>query len=101
MTKENYGNNLRQEVDDKNIDCIYNKDGDRDACDLCGFPLLLNDVHYLTCSNTKCGIMYKDRLDFNAEWRYYGADDNNSSDPNTMWITCKSSCYNNLHLDVR
>ena len=72
---------FEEEVGDKSIDCIYNKDGDRDACDLCGFPLLLNDVHYLTCSNTKCGIMYKDRLDFNAEWRYYGADDNNSSDP--------------------
>ena len=53
----------------EDIDCVYNKEGDRDACDLCGFPLLLNDVHYLTCSNTKCGIMYKDQLDFNAEWR--------------------------------
>lgn len=65
----------------EDIDCVYNKEGDRDACDLCGFPLLLNDVHYLTCSNTKCGIMYKDQLDFNAEWRYYGADDNSSTDP--------------------
>ena len=69
------------EVETEGIDCVYNKDADRDACDLCGFPLLLNDVHYLTCSNKKCGIMYKDKLDFNAEWRYYGADDNNSSDP--------------------
>ena len=25
--------------------------------------------------------MYKDRLDFNAEWRYYGADDTGSGDP--------------------
>ena len=25
----------------EDIDCIYNKEGDRDACDLCGFPLLL------------------------------------------------------------
>jgi transcription initiation factor TFIIB len=65
----------------KNIDCVYNKDSDRDTCDICDFPLLLNDVHYLTCSNKKCGKMYKDRLDFNAEWRFYGADDNNSSDP--------------------
>ncbi|GAF79243.1 unnamed protein product, partial [marine sediment metagenome] len=54
------------EANGEDIDCVYNKEGDRDACDLCGFPLLLNDVHYLTCSNTKCGIMYKDQLDFNA-----------------------------------
>lgn len=66
---------------DKDIDCVYNKESERDACDLCGFALLLNDVHYLTCSNSKCGIMYKDRLDFNAEWRYYGADDTGSGDP--------------------
>ena len=25
--------------------------------------------------------MYKDIIDFGAEWRYYGADDNNNSDP--------------------
>lgn len=73
-----------QQFDDvvgKDIECVYNKDCDRDACDICDYPLLLNDVNYLTCSNKKCGKMYKDRLDFNAEWRFYGADDNKSSDP--------------------
>ena len=65
----------------KGIECVYNKDSDRDTCDICNFPLLLNDLHYLTCSNRKCGKMYKDRLDFNAEWRFYGADDNNGNDP--------------------
>ena len=68
-------------VIDKNVECVYNKEKDVDKCDLCGFPLLLNDINYLTCSNTKCGVMCKDNLDFNPEWRYYGADDNNSSDP--------------------
>jgi transcription initiation factor TFIIB len=66
---------------EKNIDCVYNKESERDKCDLCAFPLLLNDIGYLTCSNKTCGIMYKDSVDFAAEWRYYGADDNNSSDP--------------------
>ena len=66
---------------DNDIDCVYNKEAERDKCDLCGFPLLLNDIMYLTCSNKTCGIMYKDSVDFGAEWRYYGADDNNSSDP--------------------
>lgn len=65
----------------KDIECVYNKDHDRDTCDLCEYPLLLNDIHYLTCSNKKCGKMYKDRLDFNAEWRFYGANDSSSRDP--------------------
>ena len=29
----------------------------------------------------ECGIIYKDVLDETAEWRYYGADDSNLSDP--------------------
>lgn len=65
----------------KDIECVYNKEHDRDTCDVCEFPLLLNDIHYLTCSNKKCGKMYKDRLDFNAEWRFYGANDSGSRDP--------------------
>ena len=36
---------------------------------------------FLTCTNTKCGIIYKDTTDQTAEWRYYGADDNQSGDP--------------------
>jgi transcription initiation factor TFIIB len=35
----------------------------------------------LTCTNSKCGIIYKDSVDQTAEWRYYGADDNQNSDP--------------------
>ena len=66
------------------IECVYDKDdniGDRDDCKVCGHKIMLNDLNFLTCSNSKCGIMYKDVLDFSAEWRYYGADDNNSMNP--------------------
>ena len=35
----------------------------------------------LSCTNPKCGTIYKDVLDESAEWRYYGADDSNMNDP--------------------
>ena len=35
----------------------------------------------MTCTNNKCGVIYKNILDLGAEWRYYGADDNKSNDP--------------------
>ena len=35
----------------------------------------------MTCPNKQCGIIYKDNLDQSAEWRFYGADDNQNSDP--------------------
>ena len=35
----------------------------------------------MTCTNNKCSVIYKDTIDHGAEWRYYGGDDNNSSDP--------------------
>ena len=42
---------------------------------------ILGTKGYYCCSNINCGIIYKDKLDLSAEWRYYGADDTNSSDP--------------------
>jgi transcription initiation factor TFIIB len=41
----------------------------------------MTDEGFLTCTNTKCGVIYKDMLEQGAEWRYYGADDTQSSDP--------------------
>ena len=53
----------------------------REFCDLCSNALYVGDEGYLICSNTACGIIYYDTLDETAEWRYYGANDNNSGDP--------------------
>ena len=43
--------------------------------------LIYSEERFLTCSNKKCGIIYKDTLDQAAEWRYYGADDSKSVNP--------------------
>ena len=35
----------------------------------------------MCCVNKSCGLIYKEITDFSAEWRYYGADDTQGSDP--------------------
>ena len=63
------------------LECLYRVAGDRENCERCQFSLAFSDEGFLTCTNNKCGIIYKDILDHSPEWRYYGADDNQSSDP--------------------
>ena len=63
------------------LECLYRTISDREACDQCSSSLAFSDEGFLTCTNNKCGIIYKDILDQSAEWRYYGADDNQNSDP--------------------
>ena len=65
----------------KSIECIYRADGERSFCDCCKSILIITDEGYLACKNQNCGIIYKDITDKSAEWRYYGADDNNNTDP--------------------
>ena len=53
----------------------------RETCEHCTSTLLMTEDGFLTCTNSKCGIIYKDALDQGPEWRFYGADDNQGSDP--------------------
>ena len=62
------------------LECIYGS-GNRDFCERCESILAFSEEGFLTCRNTSCGIIYKDLIDQSAEWRYYGADDNQNSDP--------------------
>lgn len=63
------------------LECVYTNEGNREKCELCESSLAFSDEGFLTCVNTKCGIIYKDIIDNTAEWRYYGADDNHGDDP--------------------
>jgi transcription initiation factor TFIIB len=62
------------------LECIYGA-GNREFCERCESMLAFSDEGFLACTNTRCGIIYKDLVDHSAEWRYYGADDNQGSDP--------------------
>ena len=77
-------NKFSEEVDQKHdLECLYSKQtvGARVRCDLCNSQVAYDDERFLTCTNPKCGVIYKDQLDESAEWRYYGADDNKQYDP--------------------
>ena len=65
----------------KKMECLCKTIQERDFCEHCESILEYSDEGFLTCTNSKCGIIYKDTLDQSAEWRYYGADDNQTSDP--------------------
>lgn len=56
-------------------DLIQNK------CHLCTAPLIIMEDGFPTCTNNKCGIMYTKTLDYSPEWRYYGSEDKNATDP--------------------
>ena len=62
------------------LECIYGSSG-REMCERCESILAFSDEGFLTCTNSHCGIIYKDLVDQSAEWRYYGADDNQNGDP--------------------
>lgn len=85
LNKTELWNIFDTEINSKNtlepLECIYRKCGNREQCERCEFNLAFSDEGFLTCTNMKCGIIYKDLLDQTAEWRYYGADDNQNSDP--------------------
>ena len=55
-------------------------------CETCQSSLAFSDEGFLTCTNRKCGIIYKDLVDHSAEWRFYGADDNQHGDPTRCGI---------------
>ena len=64
------------------LECIYsNSTDERTNCEYCDSLLQVTEMGFLCCSNTKCGILYKDIIDQSAEWRYYGANDSNNRDP--------------------
>lgn len=64
----------------QDIECIYEKKND-EFCLNCKSILRMDEQGYYTCSNTNCGIIYKDMLDNSAEWRFYGGEDTNANDP--------------------
>ena len=67
--------------DEQPIECLYLANKNREYCETCEYSLSITEQGFLECTNPKCSILYTDVLDTGAEWRYYGADDTNASDP--------------------
>lgn len=70
-------------IDNNELECCYTKSNVliRENCDLCSSPVAYDDKNFLVCTNDKCSVLYTDILDNKAEWRFYGAADNNISNP--------------------
>jgi len=94
------------------LECMYRSCGDREKCERCDYNLAFSDEGFLTCTNRGCGIIYKDIVDQSAEWRYYGADDNQTSDPTRCGMPinplleessygCKVLCYGSTTYEMR
>lgn len=93
------------------LECIYGA-GNRERCERCESNLAFSEEGFLTCTNNKCGIIYKDLIDQSAEWRYYGADDNQNSDPTRCGMPinplleessygCKVLCFGPMSYEMR
>jgi len=63
------------------LECIYPSIDSKDFCSTCNAILAFSEDGFLVCTNRKCAIIYRDITDHSAEWRYYGADDNQHADP--------------------
>lgn len=72
-----------QEKGKPQLECVYEKNNiiDTNECKECKSRLYYGEHGFLFCTNVDCGVVYKDLIDFGAEWRFYGADDNNTADP--------------------
>ena len=105
--------NMMGRSDEESLECLYTKQkiGARTHCDQCKSAVAYEE-RFLTCTNPKCGIIYKDNLDETAEWRYYGADDNNQTDPTRCGMPinplleessygCKVLCPGNSSYEMR
>ena len=94
------------------IECVYRASGQREGCDCCGSTLAITDEGFPACTNTKCGVIYRDIVDQGAEWRYYGADDSHSGDPTRCGMPinpllkessfgCKVLCHSRATYEMR
>src|SRR5210317_1725396 len=82
--KKQLWNIFDSEMDTKEedkVECVYSTPKEDNLCHVCNSYLMIMDDGFPTCTNSKCGIIYKDILDYSPEWRYYGADDKNANDP--------------------
>jgi transcription initiation factor TFIIB len=71
------------ETEENPVECVYSIPitKELETCHLCDSNLMIMENGFPTCTNEKCGVMYRDILDYTPEWRFYGAEDKNANDP--------------------
>lgn len=95
----------------KEVEVVYDSKK-RDLCDLCDSILEYNEENFLTCTNSKCGKIQSDSLDYSPEWRYYGCNDNQPVNPTRCGMPinpllressfgCQVACGNRSSYEMR
>ena len=61
----------KSEISETKVECVYDSKSRDESpfCSECKSILRIGEDGYYCCSNNKCGIIYKDKLDMGAEWR--------------------------------
>ena len=100
-------------VDSSKIECVYETSiKESGICGLCDNVLIITEEGFPTCTSKKCGIIYKNTLDYSPEWRFYGAIDKNTVDQtrcgnpiNPLLVEssygCKVLCSNKSSYEMR
>ena len=65
------------------LEVVYQHKSEKESgmCNVCNSLLMIMEDGFPTCTNTSCSIIYRQTLDYSPEWRFYGADDKNATDP--------------------
>jgi len=103
---------IEDATDNGKLECLYSSANGNESCSVCNSHLVIMDDGFPTCTNPACCIMYKDILDYSPEWRFYGAEDKNASDPtrcgnpiNPLLVEssfgCKVLCNNHSSYEMK
>ena len=63
-----------------NLECEDDSEK-KSRCNSCNYLLRITEEGFYCCGNKSCGILITETIDYGAEWRFYGADDNTGPDP--------------------
>ena len=80
-----FDQDIKQTTDDTSpteVEIVYENDKKESGlCGLCNSVLMIMEDGFPTCTNSSCGIIYKNTLDYSPEWRFFGAEDKHANDP--------------------
>jgi len=108
----NIFDNDKNTIEENKIEIVYEDTKESGLCGLCSSVLMIMEDGFPTCTNTSCGIIYRDTLDYSPEWRFFGADDKNANDPtrcgnpvNPLLVEssygCKVLCNSNSSYEMK
>ena len=91
---------------------VIEKEYNNEQCKSCNCLLKITEDGFYCCSNKKCGLIIKDLIDYGAEWRFYGKEDNQKGDPTRCGMPinpllqessygCRIQCNNTSSYEMR